>query len=107
MATTAAKYGLNYLMGRKKKQQPQQKGHKGRSPRGPTDPYYEEVKLRNAQTGKRDKVLMKRTIPEWIPEHDRAILKEAQASAYKWDMGAFTIAGLSFGWESVIGLIPE
>lgn len=49
---------------------------------------------------------VKKTIPAYIPEHDALILAKVRKSAYRLDMSLFNIAGIRFGYESVIGLIP-
>lgn len=54
--------------------------------------------------GKMKKV--KKQIPAYIPEHDAMILAKVRTRAYRLDCGLFTLFGVRFGWESVIGLIP-
>jgi hypothetical protein len=54
--------------------------------------------------GKMKKV--KKQVPSYIPEHDAMILAKARSSAYKMDCGLFTLFGIRFGWESVIGIVP-
>jgi hypothetical protein len=49
---------------------------------------------------------VKKQIPSYIPEHDAMILAKSRSSAYKMDCGLFTLFGIRFGWESVIGLVP-
>lgn len=54
--------------------------------------------------GKMKKV--KKQIPAYIPEHDAMILAKSRSSAYRMDCGLFTLFGIRFGWESVIGIVP-
>lgn len=54
--------------------------------------------------GKMKKV--KKQIPAYIPEHDAMILAKSRSAAYKMDCGLFTLFGIRFGWESVIGIVP-
>ena len=54
--------------------------------------------------GKTKKV--KKVIPPYIPEHDALILAKVRSRAYKMDCGLFTLFGIRFGWESVIGIVP-
>lgn len=54
--------------------------------------------------GKMKKV--KKQIPSYIPESDAMILAKVRTSAYRLDCGLFTLFGVRFGWESVIGLVP-
>lgn len=54
--------------------------------------------------GKLKKV--KKQIPAYIPEHDAAILASFRKNAYRLDCSLFSLFGMRFGWESVIGLIP-
>lgn len=49
---------------------------------------------------------VKKQIPAYIPEHDAMVLAKARTAAYRLDCGLFTLFGIRFGWESVIGLIP-
>jgi hypothetical protein len=49
---------------------------------------------------------VKKQIPSYIPEHDAMILAKSRSSAYQMDCGLFTLFGIRFGWESVIGLVP-
>jgi len=49
---------------------------------------------------------VKKQIPAYIPEHDAMILAKSRSTAYKMDCGLFTLFGIRFGWESVIGLVP-
>lgn len=54
--------------------------------------------------GKLKKV--KKQIPEYIPEHDAMILASVRRKAYRLDMCLFSLFGIRFGWEAVIGIIP-
>jgi len=54
--------------------------------------------------GKQKKV--KKIIPTYIPEHDAIVLAKVRSRAYKMDCGLFTLFGIRFGWESVIGIVP-
>jgi hypothetical protein len=54
--------------------------------------------------GKMKKV--KKIIPPYIPEHDAEVLAKVRSRAYKMDCGLFTLFGIRFGWESVIGIVP-
>ncbi|PNS19203.1 hypothetical protein CAC42_2380 [Sphaceloma murrayae] len=69
---------------------------------GPTDPYF--TKVTDPRTGKEKK--MKKQIPDYIPDHDALILAKMRNRSYKLDMCLFEIAGIRFGWSSVIGLVP-
>ena len=67
------------------------------------DPYYEMIP-HPRKPGKMKKV--KKVIPTYIPEHDAEILAKVRSRAYKMDCGLFTLFGIRFGWESVIGIVP-
>lgn len=54
--------------------------------------------------GKLKKV--KKQIPAYIPENDATILASFRKSAYHLDCSLFSLFGMRFGWESVIGIIP-
>lgn len=54
--------------------------------------------------GKMKKV--KKQIPAYIPAGDAMILAKVRTRAYRLDCGLFTLFGIRFGWESVVGLIP-
>jgi len=60
--------------------------------------------VKDPRTGKTKKV--HKQVPAYIPDHDAVILAKMRKRAYKLDMALFTIAGIRFGWSSVIGLIP-
>jgi hypothetical protein len=49
---------------------------------------------------------VKRALPPGISEHDAQILNKVKRRAYKLDLSLFSIAGVRFGWSSVIGLFP-
>lgn len=49
---------------------------------------------------------VKKQIPAYIPEHDAMILASVRRRAYRLDMSLFSLFGIRFGWEAVIGLIP-
>ncbi|PSK42984.1 hypothetical protein B9Z65_6938 [Elsinoe australis] len=69
---------------------------------GKTDPYF--TKVVDPRTGKEKK--MKKQVPDYIPDHDALILAKMRNRSYKLDMCLFEIAGIRFGWSSVIGLVP-
>ncbi|KAI0120612.1 hypothetical protein BJ170DRAFT_589094 [Xylariales sp. AK1849] len=74
---------------------------------GSKDPLFEYVpatKLDGKPTGKMKRG--KRAVPPGISEHDAQILNKVKRRAYKMDSSLFTIAGIRFGWSSVIGLVP-
>lgn len=54
--------------------------------------------------GKLKKV--KKQIPAYIPEQDALVLASFRKGAYHLDCSLFSLFGMRFGWESVIGLIP-
>ena len=54
--------------------------------------------------GKSKKV--KKQIPAYLSDHDAMILARVRKSAYRLDMCLFSLFGVRFGWEAVIGLIP-
>jgi hypothetical protein len=54
--------------------------------------------------GKLKKV--KKQVPAYIPEHDAQILASIRRRAYHLDCSLFSLFGIQFGWESVIGLVP-
>lgn len=54
--------------------------------------------------GKLKKV--KKQIPAYIPEHDADVLAAVRRRAYRLDCSLFSLFGIRFGWEAVIGLIP-
>lgn len=60
--------------------------------------------ITDSRTGKQKKV--KKIVPEYIPDHDALILAKMRKRAYKLDMALFEIAGIRFGWSSVIGFVP-
>jgi hypothetical protein len=65
------------------------------------DPYFE---YRPDKRGKLKKV--KKQIPDYIPEHDAAILAKVRKWAYRLDV-KHSFMGMRFGWSAVIGAIPE
>lgn len=73
----------------------------------PKDPVFEHVpatRLDGTPTGKTKKV--KRALPPGLSDHDAQILTKVKRRAYKLDLSLFSIAGIRFGWSSVIGLVP-
>lgn len=68
---------------------------------GDYDPLFE---MRPNARGKMKKC--KKLIPDYIPEKDAIVLAKVRRRAYRLDMALFSFAGVRFGWESVIGLIP-
>lgn len=54
--------------------------------------------------GKLKKV--KKQIPAYIPEQDAMVLASFRKGAYHLDCSLFSLFGMRFGWESVIGIIP-
>ncbi|KAF3021916.1 hypothetical protein E8E14_007069 [Neopestalotiopsis sp. 37M] len=74
---------------------------------GVQDPMFEHVpatRLDGKPSKKMKKV--KRAIPPGISEHDAQILNKVKRRAYKLDLSLFSIAGVRFGWSSVIGIVP-
>ncbi|ETS83466.1 hypothetical protein PFICI_05342 [Pestalotiopsis fici W106-1] len=74
---------------------------------GVKDPMFEHVpatRLDGKPSKKMKKV--KRAIPPGISEHDAQILNKVKRRAYKLDLSLFSIAGVRFGWSSVIGIVP-
>lgn len=69
----------------------------------PQDPFFAMVEDPK-RPGKMKKV--KKQIPSYIPEHDAVVLAKVRSSAYRMDCGLFTLFGIRFGWESVIGIVP-
>ena len=67
------------------------------------DPYFAMVEDPR-RPGKLKKV--KKQIPAYIPEHDAEILAAVRRRAYRLDCSLFSLFGIRFGWEAVIGLIP-
>jgi hypothetical protein len=49
---------------------------------------------------------VKKQIPAYIPENDANILASFRKNAYHLDCSLFSLFGMRFGWESVIGLVP-
>lgn len=119
MAQAVGKYAANKLL---KKHMKQYKGKKVETgnvrlptqpppsslahPLTPTsqDPYFAMIEDPR-KPGKFKKV--KKQVPAYIPEHDATILAEVRKSAYRLDMCLFNFLGIRFGWEAVIGIIPE
>lgn len=67
------------------------------------DPYFAMIEDPR-RPGKLKKV--KKQIPAYIPEHDAEILAAVRRRAYRLDCCLFSLFGIRFGWEAVIGLIP-
>ena len=96
MSSVLTKMVAKKIMGK------QMKKYQKKEVGGPTDPYFTMVV--NPRTGKTKK--MKKQVPDYIPEHDAIILAKMRNRSYKLDMCLFNIAGIRFGWSSVIGIIP-
>ncbi|KAK6067866.1 ph domain-containing protein [Seiridium cupressi] len=74
---------------------------------GAKDPIFENVpatRLDGKPNGKMKKV--KRALPPGLSDNDAMILNKVKRRAYKLDLSLFSIAGVRFGWSSVIGLVP-
>ncbi|EME47377.1 hypothetical protein DOTSEDRAFT_110741, partial [Dothistroma septosporum NZE10] len=97
MAQVVGKYAANKLL----KKHMKQYEHKGVE--GGQDPYFAMVEDPR-RPGKLKKV--KKQIPAYIPEHDAEILAAVRRRAYRLDCALFSLFGIRFGWEAVIGLIP-
>ncbi|SCU82846.1 LAMI_0C01112g1_1 [Lachancea mirantina] len=73
------------------------------------DPYFEEVQFekRSFWSGSTKLVRRRRdkSIPNFVPELDRKILKRIRKRAYRLDM-MFHLFGIRFGWIGIIGLLP-
>jgi len=71
------------------------------------DPYFEEVPVLGRdgrETGKTKK--QKKGLPAGLSENDTIILKKVRKRAYRLDMSLFNLFGITFGWSSVVGIIP-
>lgn len=97
MAAMVGKYAANKLL---KKQMAK---YTDKKVTGGEDPLFAMVEDPK-HPGKMKKV--KKQIPAYIPEHDAMILAKSRSSAYRMDCGLFTLFGIRFGWESVIGIVP-
>ncbi|KAM0698718.1 hypothetical protein Q7P36_002185 [Cladosporium allicinum] len=97
MAAMVGKYAANKLL---KKQMSK---YADKNVTGGDDPFFAMVEDPK-RPGKTKKV--KKVIPPYIPEHDALILAKVRSRAYKMDCGLFTLFGIRFGWESVIGIVP-
>ena len=97
MAAMVGKYAANKLL---KKQMSK---YADKNVTGGDDPFFAYVEDPK-RAGKMKKV--KKVIPTYIPEHDAEILAKVRSRAYKMDCGLFTLFGIRFGWESVIGIVP-
>jgi len=97
MAAMVGKYAANKLL---KKQMSK---YTDKNVTGGDDPFFAYVEDPK-RAGKMKKV--KKVIPNYIPEHDAEVLAKVRSRAYKMDCGLFTLFGIRFGWESVIGLVP-
>ncbi|KAF2225901.1 hypothetical protein BDZ85DRAFT_279561 [Elsinoe ampelina] len=96
MAGVLVKMAAKKVMGKQMKQ------YQDKKVGGTTDPYF--TKVIDPRTGKEKK--MKKQIPDYIPDNDALILAKMRNRSYKLDMCLFEIAGVRFGWSSVIGLVP-
>ncbi|KAF2216468.1 hypothetical protein CERZMDRAFT_33580 [Cercospora zeae-maydis SCOH1-5] len=97
MAAVVGKYAANKVL---KKHMSK---YEDKKVEGGNDPYFAMVEDPR-RPGKLKKV--KKQIPAYIPEHDAMVLASVRKRAYHLDCGLFTLFGIRFGWESVIGLIP-
>ncbi|CAK1362200.1 hypothetical protein CB0940_02518 [Cercospora beticola] len=97
MAAVVGKYAANKFL---KKHMSK---YEDKKVEGGNDPYFAMVEDPR-RPGKLKKV--KKQIPNYIPEHDAMVLASVRKRAYHLDCGLFTLFGIRFGWESVIGLIP-
>ena len=95
-AQVVGKMAAKKLLGKQMKQ------YSNKQVAGDKDPYFAYIE--NPRTGKMKKV--KKQVPDYIPEHDAIILAKVRKYAYRYDMALFSIAGVRFGWSSVVGLIP-
>ena len=96
MAEAVGKMAAKKLLGK------QMSKYSSKGVAGDKDPYFAYVE--NPRTGKMKKV--KKQVPDYIPEHDAMILAKVRKQAYRYDMALFNLAGVRFGWSSVIGLVP-
>ncbi|SCW01224.1 LAFE_0D07822g1_1 [Lachancea fermentati] len=73
------------------------------------DPFFEEVEFEKKSfwSGSSRIVRKKRdkSIPTFIPEADRRVLKKVRKRAYRLDL-AFHLCGVRFGWLGIIGILP-
>ncbi|KAI5357879.1 hypothetical protein Slin14017_G118920 [Septoria linicola] len=97
MAAVVGKYAANKFLKKHMSKYEDKKVDSGQ------DPYFAMVEDPR-KPGKLKKV--KKQIPDYIPEQDAMILASVRKRAYHLDCGLFTLFGIRFGWESVIGLIP-
>ncbi|KAM0722679.1 hypothetical protein Q7P37_002120 [Cladosporium fusiforme] len=97
MAAMVGKYAANKLL---KKQMSK---YVNKSVDGGEDPLFAMVEDPK-RPGQMKKV--KKQIPAYIPAGDAMILAKVRTRAYRLDCGLFTLFGIRFGWESVIGLVP-
>ncbi|EGP90114.1 unnamed protein product [Zymoseptoria tritici ST99CH_3D1] len=97
MAQLVGKYAANKLL---KKQMAK---YESKKVTGGEDPYFAMIEDPR-KPGKLKKV--KKQVPSYIPEHDAAILASVRRRAYHLDCSLFSLFGMRFGWESVIGIIP-
>ncbi|CZT18987.1 uncharacterized protein RCC_04832 [Ramularia collo-cygni] len=97
MAGAVGKYAANKLL---KKQMAK---YESKKPTGGQDPYFAMVEDPR-KPGKLKKV--KKQIPSYIPENDAMILASFRKNAYHLDCSLFSLFGMRFGWESVIGIVP-
>lgn len=73
------------------------------------DPYFEEVEFekRSFWSGSTKLVKCRRekSIPEYVAEKDRKLLRRLRKRAYRMEM-MFNFCGIRFGWLGIIGLVP-
>jgi len=97
MAAAVGKMAANALLRKEMKK------YKDKKPASGDDPYFAEIEDPR-RPGKMKKV--KKTIPDYIPQHDAEILASVRKRSYRLDMCLFNFLGIRFGWEAVIGIIP-
>ncbi|KXS95948.1 hypothetical protein AC578_7993 [Pseudocercospora eumusae] len=97
MAAVAGKYAANKFLKKHMKQ------YENKAVESGADPYFAMVEDPR-RPGKLRKV--KKQIPDYIPERDAEVLAAVRRRAYRLDCCLFSLFGIRFGWEAVIGLIP-
>lgn len=97
MAQLVGKYAANKLLKKHMKK------YESKKQIGGEDPYFAMIEDPR-KPGKLKKV--KKQIPAYIPEGDAMILASFRKNAYHLDCSLFSLFGMRFGWESVIGLVP-
>ncbi|EME85647.1 uncharacterized protein MYCFIDRAFT_202214 [Pseudocercospora fijiensis CIRAD86] len=97
MAAVVGKYAANKFLQKHMKQ------YENKAVESGADPYFAMIEDPR-RPGKLKKV--KKQIPDYIPERDAEVLAAVRRRAYRLDCCLFSLFGIRFGWESVIGLIP-